>query len=629
MTEQQQVPDARLAVLVIGAAETADLAERELRAELDGDCTVVRVHDLDDPAWEATDLSGVALAVVDDAHPHEVITAIVQRTERHPRVLLITNQAMHDDLFHLYDADLLHGVVAAPWTPGRLAVQAQGQLARWSETSASPPTHEGGEPESQLLRSVQQPLTEVVHELVEAIEGVLGPRPRLVMPEGTRIIHEDSEIDGLLIVLRGQVALGVASPTGKIRLHHTSTGPLIGLPALLERQPAQATAQATTEVELIHLTVEQLDQALSRSARVGLLMTAVSMRSLARRLRRAALQQVEQARLNAELAEERARLSEALSDLSEARLALIAQSRSATIGDMAAGITHELNSPLAALTRAIDHAERDVLTMLATHPDAAALIEIITAARDRPLLSARDERRIRRELAAAGLPDRRVRLLVSAGVSTVEAAREVEQSGIADDQLEAAAGLGAALRNARLAEEHIVGLVKSLRSVMRPEHTEPVATSVQETIDDAVRLTAHRLDGIEVVRDYDDLEPVLAHPGQLTQVWANLLVNAADALAGSGTIEITLRSRGAKGVRVEVRDDGPGIPEELQERIFEPRFTTKAGAVRFGLGLGLGIARRIVAEHGGTISVRSHPGETVFTIDLPAQPPPPSEGGLS
>ncbi len=69
--------------LVIGAAETADLAERELRAELDGDCIVVRVHDLDDPAWEATDLSGVALAVVDDAHPHEVITAIVQRTERH------------------------------------------------------------------------------------------------------------------------------------------------------------------------------------------------------------------------------------------------------------------------------------------------------------------------------------------------------------------------------------------------------------------------------------------------------------------------------------------------------------------------------------------------------------------
>src|SRR5690606_40136303 len=66
----------------------------------------------------------------------------LQRTERHPRVLLITTQAMHDDLFHLYDADLLHGVVAAPWTPGRLAVQAQGQLARWSETSASPPTQD-------------------------------------------------------------------------------------------------------------------------------------------------------------------------------------------------------------------------------------------------------------------------------------------------------------------------------------------------------------------------------------------------------------------------------------------------------------------------------------------------------
>lgn len=614
-------------VLVIGAGETADLAEQELSAQLGQDCPVVRIHDVNSAAWTTTDLSSVAVAIVDIAHPHDVITEIAQRAQRRPRVLLITSQTMHDDLSDLLDADLLHGVVAVPWTSGRLALQARAQLSRWPAASASATSQESDEPASLLLRALGQPLKEVVRELVEAIESVLGPRPRLVLPAGTRVTHQDSSVDGLLIVLRGEVALGVASPTGKILLHHASTGPLIGLPALIERQRALATARSTTEVELLHLTVEQVDHALSAEARVGLLMTVVSMRSLARRLRRSEVLQLEQTRLNAELAQERAKLSEALADLSEARLALIAQARSATIGDMAAGITHELNSPLAALTRAIDHSERDVLTILSAHPAAHPVVDIITAARDRPSLTAKAERQIRRELAAAGLSDRQARTLVAAGVLTVEAAREVAQSGIPDEQLEAAAGLGAALRNTRLAEEHIVGLVTSLRSVIRPEHTDPVLTAVSDTIEDALRLTAHRLDGIEVQRHYADAEPVLGHPGQLTQVWTNLIVNAADALAGSGTLEVSLRSRDGRGVRVEIRDDGPGIAPELQERIFEPRFTTKAGAVRFGLGLGLGIARRTVTDHGGTISVRSRPGETVFTIELPAQPPPrPQEG---
>lgn len=614
-------------VLVIGAGETADLAEQELSAQLGQDCPVVRIHDVNSAAWTTTDLSSVAVAIVDIAHPHDVITEIAQRAQRRPRVLLITSQTMHDDLSDLLDADLLHGVVAVPWTSGRLALQARAQLSRWPAASASATSQESDEPASLLLRALGQPLKEVVRELVEAIESVLGPRPRLVLPAGTRVTHQDSSVDGLLIVLRGEVALGVASPTGKILLHHASTGPLIGLPALIERQRALATARSTTEVELLHLTVEQVDHALSAEARVGLLMTVVSMRSLARRLRRSEVLQLEQTRLNAELAQERAKLSEALADLSEARLALIAQARSATIGDMAAGITHELNSPLAALTRAIDHSERDVLTILSAHPAAHPVVDIITAARDRPSLTAKAERQVRRELAAAGLSDRQARTLVAAGVLTVEAAREVAQSGIPDEQLEAAAGLGAALRNTRLAEEHIVGLVTSLRSVIRPEHTDPVLTAVSDTIEDALRLTAHRLDGIEVQRHYVDAEPVLGHPGQLTQVWTNLIVNAADALAGSGTLEVSLRSRDGRGVRVEIRDDGPGIAPELQERIFEPRFTTKAGAVRFGLGLGLGIARRTVTDHGGTISVRSRPGETVFTIELPAQPPPrPQEG---
>ena len=109
-----------------------------------------------------------------------------------------------------------------------------------------------------------------------------------------------------------------------------------------------------------------------------------------------------------------------------------------------------------------------------------------------------------------------------------------------------------------------------------------------------------------------------ARPGALQQVWSNLLINALDAMDDRGTITIAVRPSGG-GIVVQVGDDGPGIPPDLQTRIFEPRFTTKDGRVQFGLGLGLSISRQIVEDHHGTIGVESEPGRTVFTVELPVE----------
>lgn len=631
-----------LTVLVVGEGDVPEEAARELRAMLTSGYRVVRMRwpadpaagteggaeggaegGLEDVAGPGADLGPVALLLVHAQEPAPVITALAAGRPRPPRVLVLTDRAVHTDLADVIDADLLDGVVAVPWTEGRLAVQAVAQIARWVQSGARTSDGELSTPhDSPLLQLLTVPMDEAVEELVASVERVLGPRPRLVLPAGTRVTQEQTSVDGLLLVLRGDVALGVASPSGdEIRLHHASTGPLIGLPAMAERRKALVTARATTEVELIHLTLEQLDQALAGDPRVGAVMTAVSLRSLARRLRRAEILQLEEIRLNAILDDERAKLADALALLSEARLELVAQARSATIGDMAAGIAHELNSPLAALTRSLEHAETDIRALVAELPDGEVIERIMTTAYRRPTLSAKDERARRRELAQAGVPDHRIRALVAAGIDSAAEARRIEEAGLDDALVDAAAGLGSSMRNARLAQDHISGLVHGLRSAMRPDGLDPVPTDVADTLEDALRLTAHRMGGIEVTRRYGEVEPILAHPGQLTQVWTNLLTNAADALAGQGAVTLGVSPRPRGGARVEVADTGPGIPEELRERIFEPRFTTKSGAVRFGLGLGLGIARRIVTDHGGTIAVRSRPGETVFTIDLPARPP--------
>jgi len=123
------------------------------------------------------------------------------------------------------------------------------------------------------------------------------------------------------------------------------------------------------------------------------------------------------------------------------------------------------------------------------------------------------------------------------------------------------------------------------------------------------------------VREYDRTLPrVCVYPGELNQVWTNLIDNAVDAMGGKGRLRIRTSREGADA-QVELTDDGPGIPDEIQARIWEPFFTTKG--VGEGSGLGLDIVRRIVQRrHGGSIRVDSRPGETRFRISLPLAGPP-------
>ena len=121
---------------------------------------------------------------------------------------------------------------------------------------------------------------------------------------------------------------------------------------------------------------------------------------------------------------------------------------------------------------------------------------------------------------------------------------------------------------------------------------------------------------IEVQRDYDRTLPKLTLRGsELNQVWTNLLANAIEALGDSGTIEIAT-ARDGPCARVDIIDDGPGIPDDIRDRVFDPFFTTKD--VGEGTGLGLDTARRIVTERlSGSIEFESVPGRTAFHVWLP------------
>jgi len=164
--------------------------------------------------------------------------------------------------------------------------------------------------------------------------------------------------------------------------------------------------------------------------------------------------------------------------------------------------------------------------------------------------------------------------------------------------------------------ERTAAIVKDLRTFSRLGEAARKPADLHEGIETSLRLLAPRWrERITVHRDYGELPLVECDPGALNQVFMNILANACDALASEGNIWITTRASG-QDVSVVIRDDGPGIPQDVLPRIFDPFFTTKD--VGQGTGLGLAISHGVVVAHGGSIVVESTPGGgTTFRIVLP------------
>ncbi len=180
----------------------------------------------------------------------------------------------------------------------------------------------------------------------------------------------------------------------------------------------------------------------------------------------------------------------------------------------------------------------------------------------------------------------------------------------------AAEGLLADIANASHRISELVSAVKSYSHMDDGQGRDEV--DLRRELESTLTILAHkaRRKGVVVKRDFQpDLPHLSAYPGELNQVWTNLLDNALDAVAEGGHIAVRVLQEG-DSLRVDICDDGPGIPPEIQSRIWEPFFTTKP--VGEGTGLGLEVAQRIVVRrHGGSITFASEPGNTCFTVCLP------------
>lgn len=652
----------RLVVAVVSPASLGSQAAHEIEPAVRAAADVLRVRTLAELFARAAapgpePLGRVPLIVATDevGSLDDVAAAI----DHYPvlasaRLVLLTERSELTDLGRAVDEDLIREVVAVPWTPGAIADRAAAQTSRWMRDHLPDDERrrrlgradEPPEGRSPLLEALTHSNDRLTAELIAACEAVLGPRPRLRLPPGVRLAHQGQVVDAVCVVVSGAVALTRHTRVGEVTLHHATTGRIVGLVSLATQGRAYVTATTTTDVELILLSIEQLDRALRENPATEQTLAALLIGSLTTRLSRSEVLQVEKIELAAAVEAERAQATEALEALEQARLELLAQERFATLGELAAGVAHELNNPVAALEGANAHLREDLASLLAGHPDGEMVLSTAAHARTRPAASTRQERAARRALEAVVGDRELARRLVSLGLDADSDPQRVRDLAGDPRRLAtalAAASVGRQERNVALATKRIRGLVSALSTYVRPEGEMVQDVDVREVLEDSLRLTAHRLRDVAIERDYAEVGAVPGRAGELAQVWTNILSNAADALAGAGAgaaagagdapdggagepsdfaPRLVIAVAGEPdGVRVDVTDNGPGIDPQVLPRIFEPRFTTKHGRVRFGLGLGMGLAKSVVDAHGGTIAVDSRPGRTRVTVRLPAEPP--------
>jgi signal transduction histidine kinase len=313
---------------------------------------------------------------------------------------------------------------------------------------------------------------------------------------------------------------------------------------------------------------------------------------------------------------------------------LLGAEKLAALGHLAAGMAHDLNTPLGAIQSAnrlnteflagpllerlrtmfsFDAEERELFFLLLEHHRSLSLT-----------LPAPPDRARRRELLkmltekGLAVSEEIADYMLELNLSPEVLERLISRPALTDILQSTLDLLVMARMNKIITEAggKAAHVVDALRRYLKGTGERYERFDVKEQLETMLTLFQHHIKrGVRIVRTFDAGTEVVGDRQRLNQVWMNLIRNALEAMQYKGSLTLGAR-RTDEQILVSVQDDGPGIADAVRERVFHPYFTTKADSE--GLGIGLDLCRKIVESHRGTIGFESRPGNTVFTVTLPA-----------
>lgn len=337
------------------------------------------------------------------------------------------------------------------------------------------------------------------------------------------------------------------------------------------------------------------------------------------------------------LSQKNTELAHTLEELKRTQQELIQSEKMAALGQLIAGVAHEINSPLGAIRSSVQNIADFWAEQLQQLPiffkqlsperqqDFFALLH--KSSQETDTLSSKEKRQLKkslqRQLEAEKIDDADslACTLLDIGIcNNVEPFLPLLKDRESPNILQIAyefATVQKSTKNIATATDRAAKIVFALKSYSRYDQSGSKAiANITDGINTVLTLYHYQIKhGVEVVRNYGtDLPSVLCYPDELNQVWTNLLHNALQVMGNKGVLKIDVKHQD-NAISVSITDNGPGIPPEIMPRIFDPFFTTKPPGE--GTGLGLDIVLKIIEKHQGKLQVESVPGQTKFTVCLP------------